>query len=57
MSLQKMNRKTPRVHCITDCGVANFTANDLLAIRVSQVMADIQKEVAQINYLELVVEG
>jgi hydroxyethylthiazole kinase len=57
MSLQKMNRKNPLVHCSTNYVVANFTANGLLAIGASLVMADTQKEVAEINYLELVAEG
>jgi len=52
-----MNRKNPLVHCSTNYVVANFTANGLLAIGASLVMADTQKEVAEINYLELVAEG
>lgn len=57
MSLQKMNKKKPLVHCSTNYVVENFIANGLLAIGASQEMTDIQKEVTEINYLELVVEG
>lgn len=47
MSLQKINLKKPMVHCITNYVVSNFTANGLLAIGASPVMADSQKEVAE----------
>lgn len=47
MSLQKINTQKPLVHCITNYVVANFTANGLLAIGASPVMADAQEEVAE----------
>lgn len=47
MSLQKINLKKPMVHCITNYVVANFTANGLLAIGASPVMADSKEEVAE----------
>lgn len=47
MSLRKINEKKPLVHCITNYVVANFTANGLLAIGASPVMADAIQEVAE----------
>lgn len=47
MSLQKINVKKPLVHCITNYVVANFTANGLLAVGASPVMADAVEEVAE----------
>lgn len=47
MSLQKINTQKPLVHCITNYVVANFTANGLLAVGASPVMADAQEEVAE----------
>lgn len=47
MSLQKINLQKPLVHCITNYVVANFTANGLLAIGASPVMADAVKEAAE----------
>ena len=40
MSLQLINERKPLVHCMTNTVVANFTANGLLAIGASPVMAD-----------------
>ncbi|MBQ0139013.1 MAG: hydroxyethylthiazole kinase [Kurthia sp.] len=47
MSLQKINQQKPLVHCITNYVVANFTANGLLAVGASPVMADAQEEVME----------
>jgi hydroxyethylthiazole kinase len=47
MSLQKIYIQKPLVHCITNYVVANFTANGLLSIGASPVMADAQEEVAE----------
>ncbi|RKJ37487.1 hydroxyethylthiazole kinase [Butyricicoccus sp. 1XD8-22] len=47
MSLQKINGKKPLVHCITNYVVSNFTANGLLAIGASPVMADAIEEVKE----------
>lgn len=47
MSLQKINEQQPLVHCITNYVVANFTANGLLAIGASPVMADAVEEAAE----------
>ncbi|MFC7687721.1 hydroxyethylthiazole kinase [Ureibacillus sp. GCM10028918] len=44
--LAKINQAKPLVHCITNYVVANFTANGLLAIGASPVMADEVEEVA-----------
>lgn len=49
MSLQKINEKQPLVHCITNYVVANFTANGLLAIGASPIMADALEEVADVT--------
>lgn len=40
MSLKKIRESKPLVHCITNYVVANFTANGLLAIGASPIMAD-----------------
>lgn len=40
MSLNKIRQQQPLVHCITNNVVANFTANGLLAIGASPIMAD-----------------
>lgn len=48
MSLQVINEKNPLVHCITNYVVANFTANGLLAVGASPIMADAIEEVADI---------
>ncbi|RUS52573.1 hydroxyethylthiazole kinase [Kurthia sp. 3B1D] len=46
MSLVNIRKKAPLVHCITNYVVANFTANGLLAMGASPVMADAVEEVA-----------
>lgn len=43
--LTNINQQRPLVHCITNYVVANFTANGLLAIGASPVMADEVEEV------------
>ncbi len=40
MSLSNIYKKKPLVHCITNTVAANFTANGLLAIGASPIMAD-----------------
>ncbi|MEK4424239.1 hydroxyethylthiazole kinase [Solibacillus sp. FSL K6-1523] len=47
MTMHKIHLKKPLVHCITNYVVANFTANGLLAIGASPVMADDKDEVAE----------
>lgn len=47
MSLRKINEVKPLVHCITNYVVSNFTANGLLAIGASPVMADAIEEAAE----------
>ncbi len=47
MTLHKIHLKKPLVHCITNYVVANFTANGLLAIGASPVMADDKDEVTE----------
>ncbi len=47
MSMFKIRQKSPLVHCITNYVVANFTANGLLAIGASPVMADEVDEVQE----------
>lgn len=47
MSLQQITKHKPLVHCITNYVVANFTANGLLAVGASPVMADAKEEAAQ----------
>ncbi|MCI6988059.1 MAG: hydroxyethylthiazole kinase [Campylobacter sp.] len=47
MSLVKIRRQAPLIHCITNIVVANFSANGLLAIGASPVMADGELEVTQ----------
>lgn len=46
MILKKIRNGQPLVHCLTNYVVANFTANGLLAVGVSPVMAD---EVEELN--------
>lgn len=48
MSLQKIRENQPLVHCITNTVVTNFTANGLLAIGASPIMADEVEEVGEI---------
>lgn len=47
MSLSKIRMTNPLVHCMTNYVVANFTANGLLAIGASPVMADEESEVEE----------
>ena len=47
MSLQKIHKAKPLVHCITNYVVTNFTANGLLTVGASPVMADAIEEVAE----------
>lgn len=47
MSLQAIHKKQPLVHCITNYVVANFTANGLLAVGASPVMADAVEEAGE----------
>lgn len=49
MSLQTIYNKQPLVHCITNYVVANFTANGLLAVGASPVMADAIEEVEEMT--------
>lgn len=46
--LSKINQTAPLVHCITNYVVANFTANGLLAIGASPIMADEMDEIADV---------
>lgn len=47
MSLHNIRKKQPLVHCITNYVVSNVTANGLLAIGASPVMADEVNEVEE----------
>ena len=47
MPIKQIRNKKPLVHCITNYVVANFTANGLLAIGASPVMADEVTEVEE----------
>ena len=47
MSLQAIHKKQPLVHCITNYVVANLTANGLLAVGASPVMADAVEEAGE----------
>lgn len=46
--LEQMREHNPLVHCMTNSVVTNFTANGLLAIGASPVMAYAQEEVADL---------
>lgn len=46
MSMYNIRKKSPLIHCITNYVVANYTANGLLAIGASPLMAD---ELAEMN--------
>lgn len=48
MTLENIRTKKPIVHCITNYVVANFTANGLLAVNASPIMADAAQEVEDI---------
>lgn len=54
MSLFNIREKNPLVHCITNYVVANFTANGLLAIGASPIMAD---EVQEMNDMASIVDA
>jgi hydroxyethylthiazole kinase len=45
--MYKIRKRSPLVHCITNYVVANFTANGLLALGASPVMADAVEEVEE----------
>lgn len=49
MSLSKIAKKQPLIHCITNYVVANLTANGLLAIGASPIMADAVYEVEEMT--------
>jgi len=46
MIMQRIRKRQPLVHCLTNYVVANFTANGLLAVGASPVMAD---EIAELK--------
>ena len=48
MSLQRINKRKPLIHCMTNTVVTNFTAHGLLAIGASPIMADAIEEVVDI---------
>ncbi|EPD50268.1 hydroxyethylthiazole kinase [Paenisporosarcina sp. HGH0030] len=47
MPIEQIRQKKPLVHCMTNYVVANFTANGLLAIGASPIMADEISEVEE----------
>ncbi|OCS92675.1 hydroxyethylthiazole kinase [Caryophanon latum] len=49
MTLAHIAAKQPLVHCMTNTVVTNFTANGLLAIGASPIMADAMEEAAHIT--------
>ncbi len=49
MSIANIKKAAPLVHCMTNYVVANFTANGLLAIGASPIMADEIEEVAEVT--------
>ncbi|WP_342558970.1 hydroxyethylthiazole kinase [Metasolibacillus sp. FSL K6-0083] len=49
MTIGKIRQQHPLIHCITNYVVANFTANGLLAIGASPVMADEVSEVEEMT--------
>lgn len=51
MSFQQICNRKPLIHCITNTVVSNFTANGLLAIGASPIMADAIEEVAEIVHI------
>lgn len=51
MSLNRIKAQHPLVHCITNVVVTNFTANGLLSIGASPIMADAIEEVTDIVQL------
>ncbi|WP_042473205.1 hydroxyethylthiazole kinase [Bacillus ndiopicus] len=54
MTINKIRQKHPLIHCITNYVVANFTANGLLAIGASPVMAD---EVSEVEEMTSIANG
>lgn len=54
MSLSKIRERSPLVHCITNSVVTNYTANGLLAIGASPIMAD---EVEEMNDMVSIVDA
>ncbi|WP_227937539.1 hydroxyethylthiazole kinase [Alkalihalobacillus deserti] len=48
MSLDRIRQENPLVHCMTNVVVTNFTANGLLALGASPVMAYAKEEVADL---------
>ncbi|MEC1177388.1 hydroxyethylthiazole kinase [Metasolibacillus meyeri] len=54
MTIDKIKQKHPLIHCITNYVVANFTANGLLAIGASPVMAD---EVSEVEEMTAIANG
>ena len=45
---ENIMKKAPLVHCLTNNVVKNFTANGLLAIGASPIMADNPMEVSEV---------
>ncbi|WP_269799261.1 hydroxyethylthiazole kinase [Bacillus sp. FJAT-45037] len=48
MSLKRIREENPLIHCMTNVVVTNFTANGLLALGASPVMAYAKEEVADL---------
>lgn len=48
MSLVRIHNRKPLVHCMTNTVVINFTANGLLAVGASPIMAEAAEEMADI---------
>jgi hydroxyethylthiazole kinase len=48
MLLEKIKKENPLIHCMTNIVVTNFTANGLLALGASPVMAYAKEEVADL---------
>ena len=48
MSLNLIRTHRPLVHCMTNAVVMNFTANGLLSVGASPIMADAMEEVSDI---------
>ncbi|MED4161494.1 hydroxyethylthiazole kinase, partial [Halalkalibacterium halodurans] len=46
MSIEMLRKSNPLIHCMTNVVVTNFTANGLLAVGASPVMAYAKEEVA-----------
>lgn len=54
MSLSRIRERSPLIHCITNSVVTNYTANGLLAIGASPIMAD---EVEEMNDMVSIVDA